>query len=592
MPPHLLVPVLVGASPGSIAGKCRRAAIVATRLWKHQIKSMLHLLFISSMFAPFWPLSTFAASTPSAIPYTVQTADNIENLLNLDERKIIQEGLIWGGVYTGRIDGNFDKDTRKAIASLQQQYKQPGTGLLSDRMAQHLYQLARNARARSGWETLADPSTGVILAYPSRLLVAAFQDPGTLSMRLVSDDRKISLQMINANGLAPGAIDTLYKQVNEDGASTIIHTSRKDNMFITAGERGAVKFYSRYEQRGNEIRGYDLIWARDNDTEMQIFSPLISNSFEAFPTPAVTYDAVLKPHLIKQPYYPYLQALSRETRKQSASDKTSAVEQQAPAKATPDGLGPRFSYTYEELRNVGLVDSYRFTRKSDLLVGNNEIDALDGMFMTHRPLRYIARQCGMDTHYSPADSAVILCYGVVDYLLRQADALNANNDPAFRTEYVKARLRLALLHATGHALIDLLNLPPPSNEEETVDQLVATMILLDANNEETPEQLTHMLAMNATGLKADLSVPAPYIHGDLSKKHTWNEERYSNLLCMVYGSNPQGYASIVDKGLLPKSRAVSCTENAPGKYEAWKDFLSPHFAPRFSISLKSDGIER
>ncbi|MEN1835391.1 DUF4344 domain-containing metallopeptidase [Pseudomonas lijiangensis] len=569
MPPHLLVPVLAGASPGS----------------------MLQRVFISIALAFCWPVSTFAASATPAIPYTVQTADNIENLLNLDERKIIQEGLIWGGVYTGRIDGNFDKDTRDAIASLQQQYKQPGTGLLSETMAQHLYQLALNARTRSGWETLADPATGVIVAYPSRLLVTAFQDPGALSLRLVSDDRKISLQMINANRLAPGAIDTLYKQVNEDGASTIIHTSRKDNMFITAGERGAVKFYSRYEQRGNEIRGYDLIWARDNDTEMQIFSPLISNSFEAFPTPAVTYDAFIKPHLIKQPYYPYLIALSREKRKQSASDNASAIEQQAPAKATPDGLGPRFSYSYEELRNVGLVDSYRFTRKSDLLVGNNEINAVDGMFMTRRPLRYIARQCGMDTHYSPADSAVILCYGVIDYLLRQADALNANNDPAFRAEYVKARLRLALLHATGHALIDLLNLPTPSNEEETVDQLVATLILLDANNEEPPEQLTRMLAMNATGLKADLSVPAPYINDELSKKHTWNEERYSNLLCRVYGSNPQGYASIVDQGLLPKSRAARCTEDAPGKYAAWTDFLSPHFAPRFQKNA-GDSVSR
>lgn len=59
---------------------------------------MLHLAYIFTASAFLWqPLGALAAPTAPAPPYPVQTTDDIENLLNLDERKIIQEGLIWAG---------------------------------------------------------------------------------------------------------------------------------------------------------------------------------------------------------------------------------------------------------------------------------------------------------------------------------------------------------------------------------------------------------------------------------------------------------------------------------------------------------------
>ncbi|QXG50009.1 peptidoglycan-binding protein [Pseudomonas viridiflava] len=554
-------------------------------LWKN---CMLRLAFTATASAFLWqPLGAFAAPTAPAPPYPVQTADDIENLLNLDERKIIQEGLIWSGVYTGGIDGNFEKDTRDAIAVIQQQYQQPETGRLSTKIAARLYQLAQHSRNKFGWETYIDPRTGVTLSYPE-ILLAASPDPRTGAMGFVSDDKKIVLQMVNQVGVQFDAIDALYKQTTENSKSNITYKLKNENMFVSAGERGAVKHYSRYEQRGDEIRGYDLIWFRERDTEVKILSPLIANSF-AFGTLG-TSDPFLKPHGIKFPHYPYLGGLSREITKQTADTKASPLEQQAPVEATPDGLGPRFSYSYEEFTSGKAVDAYRVARKSDLLRGNIAITALDGMFMTQHPLRYIARPCRVDADYNPEESAVFMCYEVVDYLLRQANSLYVNEDPAFRLQYIKARLQLILLHATGHALIDLLKLPPPMNVEEAVDQLVATLILLGMKNEDDTEELTHMLAMNAAGLKADPSVQPAYTRDYFSEEHAWNEERYSNVLCMIYGSDPKKYASIIDQRLLPESRAASCREDAPRKYEAWVDFLSPYFAPRYQKTI-SDSAE-
>ncbi|MFK7697940.1 DUF4344 domain-containing metallopeptidase [Pseudomonas caspiana] len=555
----------------------------ASKRWRNHV---VRLAFITTASAFLWqPLNTFAEQTAPVPPYPVQTTDDIENLLNLDERKIIQEGLIWSTVYTGRIDGNFEKDTRDAIALLQQQYQQPETGRLSTKMAARLYQLAQHSRNKFGWDSFTDSKTGVMLSYPTALLTPS-PDPRTGAMGFVSDDKKILLQMVNQIGVKLGAIDALYKQTTENSKSTITYRLKNENMFVSAGERGDLKHYSRYEQRGTEIRGYDLVWFRERDTEMQILSPLIANSFDPFSTPS-TYDPFLKPRGIKFPHYPYLSELSREIKKQSVSNKASSLERQAPVKATADGLGPRFTYLYEELTSGKAVDAYRVARKSDLLRSNVAIAALDGMFMTQHPLRYIARPCRVDADYEPEEAAVFLCYEMVDYLIREAKSLYVDKDPAFQLQYIKARLQLILLHATGHALMDLLKLPPPMNVEEAVDQLVATLILLGMKNEDDPEELTHMLAMNAAGFKADPSVQPAYTRDYFSDKHAWNEERYSNVLCMIYGSSPKKYASIVDQQLLPESRAASCREDAPKKYEAWVGFLSPYLAPRYQKNSSS-----
>lgn len=44
----------------------------------------------------------------------------------------------------------------------------------------------------------------------------------------------------------------------------------------------------------------------------------------------------------------------------------------------------------------------------------------------------------MDADYNPEESAVFLCYEMVDYLLRRANSLYVNEDPAFRLQYIKA----------------------------------------------------------------------------------------------------------------------------------------------------------
>lgn len=574
---------------------------------------MLRTALFTTASAFCWlPLSSLAATTQSSNPYAVNAAanqgsDNVEDLLNLDERKLIQESLVWSGVYNGWIDGNFGKGTRDAIAAIQRQFKQPATGQLNADLAVHLGGSALNTREKAGWKTVNDPKTGITLAYPSKVLTVVNSPKDTNTVDLDSADKGISLELLVIKGAEPRRIDSLYDDLNNDSQSHVTYKFRKGDLFITAGDRGNSKYYSRYEQRGDQIRGYDLVWRNDYDADMQPMAVLISNSFEPFDTP--------RPN--PEPNYSNLAALAQAAKRESADSAPQGngggqpAQRQAPAQqpaqmptrqaqAAPqedndpsEGKGTRFSYTYQAPRSAKLEDAYRFTRDADLLVGNLEIDAMDGLFVMPRTLHYVGTECGaVNAFYSPKDSAIYLCYEMVDYLLHQADKLNTNHDPMFLAEYVKYNLRFILLHETGHAFIDLLDLPTTGREEDAVDQMAASMILLHFSDSETAEQLTRVLSMTALWFKTNASLEnGTPDNSAFSDEHSLNEQRYYNLLCMIYGRDPDYYASIVENGLLPKDRAVRCPQEASKIITSWSRLLLPHFAPRYQ-KVRDDTIKR
>ncbi len=49
-----------------------------------------------------------------------------------------------------------------------------------------------------------------------------------------------------------------------------------------------------------------------------------------------------------------------------------------------------------------------------------------------------------------------------------------------------------------------------------------------------------------------------------------------SIACLMYGSNPNGYAGFLDPDLLPEQRAASCQEEYSSKSRAWNRLLEDH----------------
>src|SRR5690606_365099 len=99
---------------------------------------------------------------------------------------------------------------------------------------------------------------------------------------------------------------------------------------------------------------------------------------------------------------------------------------------------------------------------ADFLNQLPEIKAIDGLFVLPRPIRYVMAECGRaDAFYSRDNNEVVVCYEQLRQLLERGEefarAQQLGDD--YPRRYVIANLRYILLHETGHALIDLLDLP-------------------------------------------------------------------------------------------------------------------------------------
>jgi hypothetical protein len=139
-----------------------------------------------------------------------------------------------------------------------------------------------------------------------------------------------------------------------------------------------------------------------------------------------------------------------------------------------------------------------------------------------------------------------------------------------------------LLHEVGHALIDIYSLPAVGREEDAVDQF-ATLTLLKSG--EAGEIAAEIAAMQyLLSHKEAKKKGQPLAFWD---EHSFDKQRYYDILCLIYGKDPEKRADMVpDK--LPAARAERC----PAEYEkldaAWDSLLAPHrkTAPSSSAAAK------
>jgi hypothetical protein len=63
---------------------------------------------------------------------------------------------------------------------------------------------------------------------------------------------------------------------------------------------------------------------------------------------------------------------------------------------------------------------------------------------------------------------------------------------------------------------------------------------------------------------------------EFADEHSLGPVRLYNVLCWIYGSDPEKYGSIVADGHLPEERAVRCPAEWDRMSKAWQRLLAPH----------------
>jgi hypothetical protein len=193
---------------------------------------------------------------------------------------------------------------------------------------------------------------------------------------------------------------------------------------------------------------------------------------------------------------------------------------------------------------------------------------LNSVLVLDRTLGLRFAECGEPNAYYDADRReVSVCFELIEYYYESMA-------PAYETDEelddaVAGAFVFVFFHEVGHALIDLLDVPVTGREEDAVDQLSAWVLLDGAEGDAA-------VLNAAVSFYAGDSSGATIDEGSFADEHSLDQQRFYNMVCWVYGSDPDGYVSLVEDGHLPAERAERC----PGEYarldRSWSRLLEPH----------------
>jgi hypothetical protein len=174
----------------------------------------------------------------------------------------------------------------------------------------------------------------------------------------------------------------------------------------------------------------------------------------------------------------------------------------------------------------------------------------------------------VNAFWDPNRKELLMCYELMAYFMETFKPL-AKTEAELGEMILSATLNV-FLHELGHGLIDVFDLPVVTAEEQAADSLAALMMIMDSR-EATKMAMTGAYYFKIQSEKAS---DAP-----LFDEHPPDAARYYNILCWIYGSDPDAYGELVSSGALPQARAERCS-GAGGEWDklkrSWDKLLAPY----------------
>jgi hypothetical protein len=141
-----------------------------------------------------------------------------------------------------------------------------------------------------------------------------------------------------------------------------------------------------------------------------------------------------------------------------------------------------------------------------------------------------------------------------------------------RVEFVIGNTLFAVLHETGHVLIDEMKLPVLGREEDMADAYAVLRLLKVGTNfsEHALAEASRNWFLNA---RRDQQMGAkPIYYGE----HNLGQQRAYYIVCLMVGSDPVKFKSLADQVQMPQERQESCQKDYAKISRSWTTVLEPY----------------
>lgn len=196
------------------------------------------------------------------------------------------------------------------------------------------------------------------------------------------------------------------------------------------------------------------------------------------------------------------------------------------------------------------------------------VDPLNEIIALPRDIYLNFDLCGQpNAFYSSKTHEITMCYEL--FLEIDEKFRKYSNDEKEVNDHIGSTVAVIFFHELGHCLIDVWELPATGREEDAVDQL-AMVLMLDGSESGKNTVLSAALffALSSEGQSND-----DLIFWD---EHSLNQQRFYDMLCLVYGSDPDKNKGIVGPTGLPAPRAAGCPAEYKRADRAWEKLLTPY----------------
>jgi hypothetical protein len=227
--------------------------------------------------------NTPSSAGPAVVDPQLQAASRAFGELPLEERKAIQDSLVWTGDYNGNVDGEFGRMSFEAVRAFQRRANATATGILSVEQRKALAAAAGKAKAAAKFAVTTD-ETGMRLGIPRGIAIKTGKLPrGT---RYFADKNVFTIETLALPESAP-TLESQYDQAKLPTTTRkVTYSILRPNFFVVAGEDRGQKFYFRLAQGSKGFRGYRVTYPKARASEFDRVLIAIANSFEPFPDAA------------------------------------------------------------------------------------------------------------------------------------------------------------------------------------------------------------------------------------------------------------------------------------------------------------------
>ena len=237
------------------------------------------ILLVSAASAPG---ARAQAPAPNAKP-AIDALKEAFDALPEDERRAIQDALVWTGDYKGSIDGVLGRGGLAALAAYAKRAKITPEAVLADARRKQLVAEAQKLRSAARFTSVQDARSGARVGFPTAVFTRKTDMPN--GTRWTNAAGSTSLETFQE---ADVDLQPFYERLRAPlPGRRVTYGILRSDFLVVSGEDQRGLFYTRAargEVNGKQMtRGYTLVYARQLQPSFDVYSIAISNAFQPFP---------------------------------------------------------------------------------------------------------------------------------------------------------------------------------------------------------------------------------------------------------------------------------------------------------------------